>query len=115
VLSRPGAAGNLMSCGEDHAHTFHVDHAHTNTQTDKQTENKGGTVETVTLFFFVLFVFPPPTATYRPRVCKTGSSLHYTGALCLFEGFILWRDILVYLKKSMFFIFIFFILFFSGF
>jgi len=24
-----------MSCGEDHGHTFHIDHAHTNTQTDK--------------------------------------------------------------------------------
>jgi len=49
VLSRTGAAGNLMSCGDDHAHTFHIDHAHTNTQTDKQTENQGGTVETVTV------------------------------------------------------------------
>jgi len=48
VLSRPGAAGNMMSWGEDHAHTFHTDHGHTNTQTDKQTETLGGTVETVT-------------------------------------------------------------------
>jgi len=57
VLSIPGAAGNMMSCGEDHAHT--------NTQTDKQTETLGGTVETVThdstqfivLYFMFIIVY----------------------------------------------------------
>jgi len=46
VLGRPGAAGDRDELRRrDYGHTYHRDHAHTNTQTDRQL---GGTVETVT-------------------------------------------------------------------